>query len=227
MTDSPLETQHDKFFVQKVWVGDELVGKTRFEVFRQICTGRRVLHVGCVDWPITDPANSLHVFLDGCCAQLDGFDIHDEAFPALRHLVRGRLCSDWADIVDEYDIVLVPEVMEHVPNVAEFLRRVDSIRASHVVLTVPDAYQCARGHFDYNAASKTFVEVVHPDHNCWYTPFTLQRTISKFTDWAIQGIWFFNRISLLTIASKPLRGATTVTPPACSPQPCGSPRRSC
>jgi hypothetical protein len=200
--DSVLESKHDKYFVQKVWVGDELAGRTRFDVLRQICTGRRVLHVGCVDWPITDPASNLHVFLDSCCAHLDGFDIHDDAFATLRPLVRGQLYSDWSEIRDEYDIVLVPEVMEHVANVGGFLQQIDTVRAANVVLTVPDAFQCSRGHFDYNPASKTFVEVVHPDHRCWYTPYTLQSTITKLTNWSIQGIWFFNRISLLLIASK-------------------------
>jgi hypothetical protein len=199
---SELERRHHPYFVQKVWVGDELVGRSRNDVFRQICTGRRVLHVGCVDWPITDPANNLHVFLDTCCSSLDGFDIHADAFTSLRPHVRGALYSEWPEISGEYDIVLIPEVMEHVANVGDFLRKVDSVRAGSVVLTVPDAFQCARGHFDYDATSKTFVEVVHPDHNCWYTPYTLQSTISKFTNWSIQGIWFFNQISLLLIASK-------------------------
>ena len=50
--------------------------------------------------------------------------------------------------------------------------------------------------------TQTFVEVVHPDHNCWYTPFTLSNTIKKYTPWNIDGMWFFNAISLFTLASK-------------------------
>lgn len=203
MTASVLEAQHDAYFVQKLWVGDELVGQSRFEVFRQICANRRVLHVGCVDWPITDVENNLHLFLDRHCAVLDGFDVHDEAFPALQPRVKGRLFSRWEQVCDAYDVVLVPEVLEHVPNVAEFLAAIDAVSASHVVLTVPDAYQCFRRHFDYDHGSKTFVEVVHPDHNNWYTPYTLSNTLAKYTNWQLQGMWFFNGISLLTIVTKP------------------------
>jgi hypothetical protein len=57
-------------------------------------------------------------------------------------------------------------------------------------------------HFDYLADTETFVEVVHPDHNCWYTPYTLTNTLAKYTDWTLNGVWFFNRISLMAIATR-------------------------
>jgi hypothetical protein len=200
---SPLEKLHDPYFVQKVKVGRELSGRPRATVFQQLCAGRRVLHVGCVDWPITNVRNSLHVQLDASCAALDGFDVHPEAFDLLRPHVRGQLFSRWEDVTDSYDIILVPEVMEHVPDVATFLQQLDRVKAPHIVLTVPDAYQCMRRHFDYVADSETFVEVVHPDHNCWYTPYTLTSVLGKYTNWKVDGLWFFNNISLLAIATKP------------------------
>ena len=145
---SELEARHDPYFVQKIQVGRELVGRTRFDVLREICAGRRVLHVGCVDWPITDVRSSLHLQLDTVCAHLDGFDVHAEAFGVLRPHVRGRLFSDWSEVTDSYDLVLAPEVMEHVGDVEGFLRRLDAVQAPGIVISVPDAYQCmliARG----------------------------------------------------------------------------------
>lgn len=199
---SPLEKLHAPYFVQKVTVGRDLMGRSRADVFRQICQGRRVLHVGCADWPITDAKSSLHVQLDAVCAQLDGFDVHPEAFDALRPHVRGRFFSDWSEITDTYDIILAPEVMEHVPDVQGFLQQLNAVKAGHVILTVPDAYQCMRRHFDYIQDTETFVEVVHPDHNCWYTPYTLTNVLHKYTDWKIDGLWFFNNISLMVIATR-------------------------
>jgi hypothetical protein len=200
---SPLEAVHAPYFVQKTVVSQELASRSRVEVFAQLCARRRVLHVGCVDWPITDVRSSLHVQLDPHCVTLDGLDVHPEGFDALRPHLRGRLFSDWTQVEDEYDLVLVPEVLEHVADVAGFLRQLDALRAPHFVLTVPDAYSCMRGHFDYLAAVETFVEVVHPDHNCWYTPYTFANVVRKYTDWRIDGMWFFNRMSLLMIASRP------------------------
>lgn len=200
---SRLAALHDPYFVQRVQVGRELVGRSRLDVFAPMCAGRRVLHMGCADWPITDPKNSLHLALEPHCAKLDGFDIQAEALAGLAPHVKGRLYSRLEDVTDEYDLILVPEVMEHVPDVEGFLRQLHALKAPHIVITVPDAYQCHQRHFEYVAGSETFVEVVHPDHNCWYTPYTLSNVIAKYTPWQIDGIWFFNGISLLVMATKP------------------------
>ncbi len=196
---SPLESRHDPYFVQRISVSNELVDVSRFEVFKKLCEGRRVLHIGCADWPITNPATSLHVALEPYCDKLDGYDIHAEAMAALAPYTKGNLYSRFEDIKNEYDLVLVPEVMEHVPDVSGFLGQLKTLKSPCIVITVPDAYQCQRNHFDYIKSTQTFIEVVHPDHNCWYTPYTLENTIKKYTEWKIEGIWFFNRISLLAI----------------------------
>jgi len=71
-----------------------------------------------------------------------------------------------------------------------------------VLISVPDAFQCRARHFDYVTDSQTFVEVVHPDHNVWYTPYTFANTIKKYSAFNIEQMWFFNRISLLALLSK-------------------------
>lgn len=200
---SPLEALHAPYFLQRVSVGQDLLGRSRLEVFAQLCAGLRVLHMGCADWPITDPATSLHVALEPHCARLDGFDIHAEALAGLAPYVKGGLYSKLEDVTAEYDLILVPEVLEHVPDVGGFLAQLHALNAPNIVITVPDAYQCFKRHFDYVPANETFVEVVHPDHNCWYTPYTLSNVISKYTSWKIDGLWFFNSISLLAMVSKP------------------------
>ena len=156
------EHAHQKYFVQKVAVSEELRGRSRMDVFGPLCQGKRVLHVGCVDWPITDLKASLHLQLEPLCAQLDGFDINTEAFAHMQPHLKGRLFSDWAAVTDRYDLVLVPEVLEHVPDVQGFLGQLDAVDCDEYVLTVPDAYSCWRQHFDYSSGAQTFVEVVHP-----------------------------------------------------------------
>lgn len=199
---SPLEEQHDPYFVQRVPVSNEIVGVGRMDVFAKFCGGKRVLHVGCADWPITNPATSLHVALEPHCGQLDGFDIHAEALDALRPYVRGGLHSRLEELTGEYDLVLAPEVMEHVPSVEHFLAQLDAIDAPCYLISVPDAYQTRERHFDYIKGNQTFVEVVHPDHNCWYTPYTFANTIAKYTGWRMEKMWFFNGISLLGLFIK-------------------------
>lgn len=194
-------TTPNPYFTQRLAVSDEFATRSRMEVFRKLCEGKRVLHVGCVDWPITDVRNSLHIQLDPVCAVLDGYDTHAEVFDTIRPHVRGRLFCNWADVTDAYDVVLVPEVLEHVSNVQVFLGQLSALQASTFVLTVPDAFRC-RSHFNYDAETGIFTERVHPDHNCWYSPYTLKNVLAKYTDWKLRGLWFFNRISLLAIADR-------------------------
>jgi mannosyltransferase OCH1-like enzyme len=199
---SRLETLHDSYFVQRVNVSSEIAKIGRLDVFRNLCRGKRVLHVGCADWPITDPATSLHLALESVCAKLDGVDPHVEALEQLAPFTSGRLYSRVEDATDSYDVVLVPEVLEHVPNVPEFLEALQNVDASTFLISVPDAFQCRSGHFDYVDGTQTFVEVVHPDHNVWYTPYTFANTIRKYSTLHIEQMWFFNRISILALLSK-------------------------
>lgn len=199
----PFGARHDPYFVQQVLVSSDLVNHSRIDVFKKLCAGQRVLHIGCADWPIQNPNTSLHLVLEPVCAKLDGFDIHAEALAALAPYTKGQLFSQFQDLTSEYDLILVPEVMEHVPDVAGFLAQLHSLNAPTFAITVPDAYQCYRRHFDYQKHSETFTEIVHPDHNCWYTPFTFTNVVEKYTPWTIEGMWFFNSISLLMLAVKP------------------------
>lgn len=200
---SPLERIHAPYFLQRVPVSTELAKLGRLDVLRGLCAGQRVLHVGCADWPITDPRTSLHVALEPHCAALDGLDPHGEALDALRPHVKGELFTDFAQATGRYDVVLVPEVMEHVPDVAGFLAQIEAVDASLFLISVPDAFQCRARHFDYHAETETFLEGVHPDHNVWYTPYTFANTLRKYSGLELQRMWFFNRISLLALLSKP------------------------
>ena len=200
---SKLETLHAPYFVQRVPISSEIATVGRVEVLRSLCQGKRVLHVGCADWPITDSKTSLHLQLEPVCATLDGVDPHVEALEQLAPFItKGSLFSDLEDATGSYDIVLCPEVMEHVPNVQDFLAQLQAVDATTFLISVPDAFQCRGHHFDYLADSQTFVEVVHPDHNVWYTPYTFANTIRKYSTLHVEQMWFFNGISLLALLTK-------------------------
>jgi len=201
--DSPLERIHAPYFLQRVPVSTELADLNRTEVLRSLCAGQRVLHVGCADWPITDPRTSLHVALEPHCTRLDGLDPHGEALAGLRPHVSGELYTDFRHVTASYDLVLVPEVMEHVADVAGFLAQLEDVDAKLYLISVPDAYQCRTRHFDYDAETGTFLEGVHPDHNVWYSPYTFANTLRKYSGLTLEKMWFFNRISLLALLSKP------------------------
>jgi len=200
---SRIEAGHDPFFVQKLPVSSSLRGTHRNQVFASLCDGRSVLHVGCADAPITDIGNNLHLALQGCAKTLDGFDLDTAALDMLRpHLRQGRLFSNFDEVGDDYELVIVPEVIEHVNNVEQFLQTLDRINFSEIVITAPDLFSCMNRYFDYDAASETFVEIVHPDHNVWYSPYTLLNTVRKYTNWNVEGLFFLDPTSIMLVATK-------------------------
>ncbi len=97
---------------------------------------------------------------------------------------------------------MLRDVVEHVPDVATFLAQIESVDASMVLISVPDAFQCRARHFDYQAETGTFLEGVHPDHNVWYSPYTFANTLRKYSSLELQRMWFFNGISLLALLSR-------------------------
>ena len=204
-----IEQLHAPFFLQRLQVFGDFKGQDRRLVLAALCQGKRVLHLGCADAPITDVRNSLHLFLQESAARLDGHDLDADALQLLRpHLTKGELFNDLRDVVGDYDLVLIPEVLEHVDNVRAFLAEVDELKCREIVITVPDAYSCMSRHFEYEPGMRTFLEAVHPDHNCWYSPYTLHNVLRKYTSWKINAICFLGDISVMAMCEKNPRPAT-------------------
>jgi len=163
---------------QNVNIDDSSLHVSRKHFLLNYVKDKKVLHVGFVDYPITDIKKNLHKQLSTECKQLDGIDPNISAeIEELLSVPNGNIIKDWNDVKDEYDIIIVPEVLEHVGNVEDFLKLLDRFN-SMLIITVPDIYQLKDTAFFKDAVS--FVETVHPDHNCWYSPYTFKNIIKKY-----------------------------------------------
>ncbi len=169
----------NKYWVQRVEI--KSVPK-RIEYFKKICTNKKVLHFGCTDWPIFDPNRNLHIELSKHTNLLHGFDIDLEGIENLKHYVNQDYFSDFTEIPDfHYDVCLIPETIEHVDNVKLFLENVSLINADTFIITAPNCF--SKEHISRNFYGKDkFIELVHPDHNCWYSPYTLKNQIEKYSN---------------------------------------------
>ena len=172
------QVEFDSYWVQKIAV-------TRIEdrniYFENYCKNKKVLHFGCTDWPIFNPENNLHIRLSKNTKLLHGFDIDKEGIENLKKYVNQEFFSDFSEIKDEeYDVCLVPETIEHVDNVKIFLNSLSNVNAKIFLITAPNCF--ANDHMIRNInRSNEFVEIVHPDHNCWYSPYTLKNQIEKYS----------------------------------------------
>lgn len=198
------------FFLQRMKVNN--IDISRISYFKMLFDEKDVLHVGCTDWPIFNPNSNLHIQLKDTCNILDGLDLDEDGLKELQKHVEGQMFTKIEDVKNEYDYVLMPEVIEHVDNVSDFLKQISKINTKKYFISAP----CLLGHvqkgfFEYADFSvnkknsfllegaEDYIEEVHPDHNCWYSPYTLCNTIQKYTSWKIEECLFLEQKTMVGI----------------------------
>ncbi|AEG93933.1 class I SAM-dependent methyltransferase [Ramlibacter tataouinensis] len=149
--------------------------------------GRRVLHVGFADHvPLiarrVADGSWLHARLTRSASVCEGIDIDAGAVTTARGLgfnnvhVLDVFSSDAAAQLArwEMDLVLVPDVIEHLPDPAAFLRRLAScLPRAEFVVTVPNALSLRNA-----VHAVQGVERVNTDHRSWFSPFTLLKVLA-------------------------------------------------
>jgi len=167
----------------KLWVDKTFRDKPRLDFLLPLVKDKKVLHVGFVDYPKTRPEKNLHLMLSQYCNLLDGIDSNTEGAELLQ-IPNGKIYNEWSQIQNIYDIILVPEVIEHVGDVQKFIETIDQYDGT-TIFTAPDAYLMHDRMKEEEGSKKGYhwnwVEHNHTDHNCWYTPFTLYNTIQKYS----------------------------------------------
>lgn len=149
------------------------------------CEGKRVLHLGCTNWPYTDDAIKsgmlLHADLAGACSELYGIDSDQEGLDRLRELgfedlFPGDLESlENSPLSETFDVVVAGEMIEHLNNPGLFLSGVKRFLRddSILIITTINAY-CAMRFLIYALKGRTGEnEPVHPDHVAYYSASTL------------------------------------------------------
>jgi 2-polyprenyl-3-methyl-5-hydroxy-6-metoxy-1,4-benzoquinol methylase len=153
------------------------------------CAGKTVLHVGCVDSGLTAErlarGELLHQRLAGVATELWGTDVDavgirllldhgfDRVLPV--DLSSGSPGPVLASV--DFDLIVLGEVLEHLANPGQLLCGVRSLMRpgrTRLIVSVPNAFSLA--------ALSSFlggVEVVHPDHNFYFSRHTLQTLLGK------------------------------------------------
>lgn len=169
---------YDQYWIQKLAVKRI---NNRLDYFFPMCKDKSVLHFGCTDYPIFNAESNLHIQLNVIAKELHGFDIDLDGIEVLKNYVAQPYFSKYEDVKDKhYDVCLIPETIEHVDNVKEFLGNLKFINADVFIITAPNCF--VQEHYDRNSYENgVYTEIIHPDHNCWYSPFTLKNVIEKYS----------------------------------------------
>lgn len=158
---------YDRRMMHKVPAADVV---DRVDFILRKCRDRVVLHCGCVG---SGSPVDLHALVKGVAKQARGIDI----LPSDDPLVCGMDLDDAPDQMPGQswgiELVLAPEILEHLTNPGRFLRSLKVYRCP-VLITVPNAHSLVG-----LAHIKTGRENVNEDHVAYYSYCTLRRLIEK------------------------------------------------
>lgn len=163
----------------------------RLDVINELCAGRKVLHLGCTNFPYTrnsiDDDMLLHHTLEKAASELYGFDYDQAGIDILTehgstNLYRADLEKLEDVVLDEtFDVILAGEMIEHLNNPGLFLNGIKRFMNPKTILliTTVNAY-CGMRFFIYGLRGKGGVnEPVHPDHIAYYSYATLNVLIKR------------------------------------------------
>ncbi|MCA9747498.1 MAG: hypothetical protein KC414_00155 [Romboutsia sp.] len=171
------------------------------------CKLLKILHIGCCD-AIAQTDSScikrkiLHDYLydqypniDGL--QLDGLDINADAIKNMRKIYpKSNFFTSVDEINEDYDLIIIPEVMEHVDNIKNFVEEIKKIHTKKTIITVPSINNIETYKSTIVIQDNTYKESVHSDHNVWFSPYTLSNIIRKYWGIRVDKVYLLGKLSL-------------------------------
>jgi hypothetical protein len=163
--------------------------KKRDQFLSEIVKNKKVIHVGCIDHldileQKVKNGTWLHNILLGSASKCIGVDINQEGVDYVTEQLNipNIICGDLATSIikeianENWDYMLIPEVVEHIPNIVGFLSAIQQNYKNNfdkIVITVPNLFSYSLFH---DAARN--IETINTDHRFWFSPFTLQKILS-------------------------------------------------
>ena len=200
----------------------------RVDFIKGMCAGKKVLHLGCTNYPYTQDAIKnnmlLHLQLAESTNSLVGFDFDQAGLDILKEagvdsLYRADLENlDDVPMDETFDVIIGGEMIEHLSNPGRFLNGIQRFMNpnTQLVLTTVNAY-CAFRFLIYGLRGKGGAnEPVHPDHVAYYSYSTLKLLIERaglgvkeflFYDIGVEhrtfNRWFYNVFNVIVVRFSP------------------------
>lgn len=159
---------------------------SRINIITSIIKNKDVIHLGCADHlNLIDSkikSNSwLHDIVTRFAYKCIGIDNNKQAVNYLQsigytNIIYGDILKDSiTEILDnQWDYLMIPEVLEHICNPVNFLIDLRSKYSNFdkILLTVPNALS----EINFTYARKN-IEMINTDHKYWFTPFTITKIL--------------------------------------------------
>lgn len=163
----------------------------RVDFIRNACRGKKVLHLGCTNYPYTEEAIEsdmlLHFELEKIAAELFGFDYDQAGLDIIeragaKNVYRVDLEKlDEVPLQETFDVIVGGEMIEHLSNPGMFLSGIKRFMNgdTKLVITTINAY-CAMRFLAYGLRGNGGRnEPVHPDHVGYYSYRTLNLMLER------------------------------------------------
>jgi len=175
----------------------------RVDFIKDQCRGKRVLHLGCTNYPYTEDAIQknmlLHFELEKCSNELYGFDFDQPGIDILvnagsKNLFQANLERlENVPLDKTFDIIIAGEMIEHLSNAGLFLSGIKRFmdHDTRLILTTVNAY-CAMRFIIYTLRGRGGEnEPVHPDHVSYYSYRTLKLMLDRH-DFDLNEFYFYD-----------------------------------
>jgi len=167
----------------------EMVDRVTF--IKNACVGKKVLHLGCTDYPFTKEVIKnemlLHFELGKIAKELYGFDFDERGIKILSEAgVENLYLSNLekleeVDLDQTFDVIIAGEMIEHLSNPGLFLKGIQRFMngSTNLLITTINAY-CGMRMLTYGFRGRGGAhEPVHPDHVAYYSYSTLKVLIER------------------------------------------------
>ena len=163
----------------------------RVDYIKKACVGKKVLHLGCTNYPYTKESLEndilLHFEIAEIAAELYGFDFDQKGIDVLeeagvKNLFRADLEKLEEVRLDEtFDVIIAGEMIEHLSNPGLFLKGIQRFMnaQTNLVITTINAYSAMRFMIYGLRGRGGALEPVHPDHVAYYSYKTLSLAIER------------------------------------------------
>ncbi len=175
----------------------------RVTFIKEQCRGKKVLHLGCTNYPYTDESlknnDLLHYSLAEISGELYGFDFDQKGLDILaengtKNLYLADLEKlDKVDLHETFDVIVAGEMIEHLSNVGLFLQGIKRFmnKDTKLIITTINAYGALRFAIYGLRGNGGKKEFVHPDHVAYYSYSTLNLVISR-ENLSVKDFYFYN-----------------------------------
>jgi 2-polyprenyl-3-methyl-5-hydroxy-6-metoxy-1,4-benzoquinol methylase len=176
--------KHSEINFKKIPIVD-----SRVRFIPEYCEGKNVLSIGCVDMIEASPLDEIiksgnHQLynLREKCKHVVGIDINEKGIELLKikkfDVYRYDVVLDSLEHIEreEYDVVVVSHVIEHIPDMYKFLMCIlKKFKFKEIIIAVPNSYNF------YNIINMCIKnkEVVSNDHYYTFSPITLIKLMSS------------------------------------------------